>query len=600
MSAPRVSIMPYRAAAARQVVLVVLAVVAAGPVIADSSADTNKGISNVVVPSSPVAAGAVINVAFDYKIWHSGHTDECPWEIRWDGAAARDGALLASGSKHHNGSGDLTWHVACDITIPVDASRGPHAIKIATAVDAAWAGTVYHNEPVVVGAGLAWAGTVGYEGDGVDPDDGLSRATAFTFRVDYTDVDGEAPASARCEVLRQKDDGTWEHHQWLPMALESGDPVSGAIYAASTQLVRNVYQYRFVFTNVDGDVGGPPALRTAGPVITDRASLAWEGSAGYQTDGVHPHRGAADATAFTFKVRYEDATGLDPTQANLVMERVSGSVWLPFGSFPLAKKSGDVATGAVYSVALTRPNEVMRYHFALVDADGFEVAGPPTQWRNGPLIDATPMLRWTDETGFESDGVEPDAGPLGTRFEFRVLYRDSAGDAPIRMRLKIQKDGVAYRWVGLKAVSAVDYRLGTIYRAYFTPTELGSYTYRFSMWDITGQAAGPPSKFQTGPTVTAATSATVASLTAAPTNTGAQITFALSAPATVEARVLNIAGRPVRTLCTGKQCEAGRSTLLWNALSDQGLPVPGGMYLVEVVARGVDGGETRRLTSLRR
>jgi hypothetical protein len=83
------------------------------------------------------------------------------------------------------------------------------------------------------------------------------------------------------------------------------------------------------------------------------------------------------------------------------------------------------------------------------------------------------------------------------------------------------------------------------------------------------------------------------SLSAVPTNVGTQITFSLSSAAQVEARILNIVGRPLKTLWRARDCEAGTNVLLWNARSDRGLPVPNGTYLVEVIARGTDGGQAR-------
>ena len=91
----------------------------------------------------------------------------------------------------------------------------------------------------------------------------------------------------------------------------------------------------------------------------------------------------------------------------------------------------------------------------------------------------------------------------------------------------------------------------------------------------------------------------ITSLSALPTNMGAQVQFALSSAAQVDARVLNIAGRPVRTICTANDCEAGTNTLLWNAQADNGLRVPNGQYLVELLARTPDGGLARRLTQVR-
>lgn len=88
-------------------------------------------------------------------------------------------------------------------------------------------------------------------------------------------------------------------------------------------------------------------------------------------------------------------------------------------------------------------------------------------------------------------------------------------------------------------------------------------------------------------------------LTGTPTAAGAQITFSLSAPARVQARVMNVAGRPVRALCAARDCETGANTLLWNAQSDAGLPVPNGTYLVELLAQGEDGGQARALAPVR-
>ncbi len=80
------------------------------------------------------------------------------------------------------------------------------------------------------------------------------------------------------------------------------------------------------------------------------------------------------------------------------------------------------------------------------------------------------------------------------------------------------------------------------------------------------------------------------------TAAGAQVTFSLSSAAQVQARILNMAGRPVRTLCRAHECEAGRNTLVWNALADDGLPVPNGIYVVELTATAEEGQQARALS----
>ena len=57
---------------------------------------------------------------------------------------------------------------------------------------------------------------------------------------------------------------------------------------------------------------------------------------------------------------------------------------------------------------------------------------------------ARPVLAWTGEPGFESDGVAPDIGTPQTVFSFRVRYRDDDGDAPLAgyPRVQILKGGM--------------------------------------------------------------------------------------------------------------------------------------------------------------
>jgi hypothetical protein len=90
----------------------------------------------------------------------------------------------------------------------------------------------------------------------------------------------------------------------------------------------------------------------------------------------------------------------------------------------------------------------------------------------------------------------------------------------------------------------------------------------------------------------------VTSLSSVRSRRGAVITYSVSADAAVTARVLNLAGRPVRDLVANRSQTAGLSTLLWNLRSDAGSLVPNGTYLVELTARSPDGQATRGVTAV--
>jgi hypothetical protein len=144
-----------------------------------------------------------------------------------------------------------------------------------------------------------------------------------------------------------------------------------------------------------------------------------------------------------------------------------------------------------------------------------------------------------------------------------------------------------------------DPKAGIVYR-YFSKLPAGSYTYRFAAQDVDGAATGRPTRTKSGPTVGGGASAMVlTALAAEPAPAGAQITFTLTSAAHVDARILNVAGRPVKRLCSARPLDGGANALLWDARSDAGLPVPNGVYIAEVAAKGEDGSQARAVTPVR-
>jgi len=69
-------------------------------------------------------------------------------------------------------------------------------------------------------------------------------------------------------------------------------------------------------------------------------------------------------------------------------------------------------------------------------------------------------------------------------------------------------------------------------------------------------------------------------------------------PAECAVRVMNIAGRTVRTIEQGRTRPAGVNQITWNGRSEAGTKVPNGTYLVMVEAAGADGAKVQAMSSL--
>jgi hypothetical protein len=79
---------------------------------------------------------------------------------------------------------------------------------------------------------------------------------------------------------------------------------------------------------------------------------------------------------------------------------------------------------------------------------------------------------------------------------------------------------------------------------------------------------------------------------------GAEVVFTLSSSAEVSVTVLNLAGRPVATVCRSRPTQAGLQRLAWSGRSDQGMAVPSGLYLVRIDAHGEHGQQATALARL--
>jgi len=91
----------------------------------------------------------------------------------------------------------------------------------------------------------------------------------------------------------------------------------------------------------------------------------------------------------------------------------------------------------------------------------------------------------------------------------------------------------------------------------------------------------------------------VSAMCVRPTSGGGEIVFHLSQVASCDIRVLNIAGRPVRVLESGRVRPAGSNVVLWDGRNGSGARVPNGLYLVRIAGSTDAGVVANALAALR-
>jgi len=169
-----------------------------------------------------------------------------------------------------------------------------------------------NNQPV-----LSWTGEQYFEMDGVHPNVGGLGST-YAFRVTYTDVDGECPASIQVWIDFDGDGYEVGGSDKQTLNARAGECSTGRLYYSDpvTFTAAGDYTYRFYASD-----GTEVATTDTGPVndnmvtvqgtVNSPPQLDWV-SESCLTDGVKPSLGLATGD-FEFKVRYTDPDGDTPS-----------------------------------------------------------------------------------------------------------------------------------------------------------------------------------------------------------------------------------------------------------------------------------------------
>lgn len=324
------------------------------------------------------------------------------------------------------------------------------------------------------------------------------------------------------------------------------------------------------------------------------SALSWAGTNGFYDDGVAPNSGVA-GTIFTYKVKY---TGPAPDLVRLRL--YYNGVEVGVSPLAMAPISGAPETGQIFMVKKTLSGtKAYAYRFEAMSG-GAWATGTPTQLQDGPTVySASPVLAWAGTNGFYDDGVAPNSGVAGTLFTYKVKY---TGPSPDFVRLRLYYNGVE---VGVSPLAMAPISgtpaTGQIFMVKKTLSGTKPYAYRFEARSGGVWATGAPTLQKAGPVVTAVSPATIAmvsGLACVPGPTGAHMVFTLSGDMAVSAEVLNIAGRPIRTIVTDRQMPTGLNELYWDGRSNQGLLVPNGTYLIRLTSRSEQGAQAQAVTTL--
>ena len=221
-------------------------------------------------------------------------------------------------------------------------------------------------------------------------------------------------------------------------------------------------------------------------------TLEWSGESGFTADGANPDSGPS-GSSYAFRVKYADLNNegpVAPGYINLLIDADNDGV--ADATYSLEGiEDGDVnyLNGKIYSKTLTLTktgSSSIGYKFAARDETGLDATGQPTNWSTVTLLNNAPVLAWTDEEDYESDGVNPDRGANGSDFTFRVLYSDADGECPDTDGVDVVVDGTSYELTQNDGASCATGRI------YYQPVTLGTtgdLDYHFLARDAAGTAA---------------------------------------------------------------------------------------------------------------
>jgi hypothetical protein len=219
-----------------------------------------------------------------------------------------------------------------------------------------------------------------------------------------------------------------------PMALTKGGDMLLAPNANINVTKNRVdYIYSRVFPDQPHDV-----LYDYYPLSANVPQLQWLGQGNYQTDGLDPE-GDTTGHTYTYKVKYIDSTNSSPMPGypKVLIDRNKDGQYQNKERYAMSAEDPNDDTytdGKVFTFStLITDLGTFTYRFMARNLDNAWAIGPPTADKTGPVItsyNAFPYLDWTEELGYEFDGMEPEEAMTGEDITYRIKYFDGMNEPP--------------------------------------------------------------------------------------------------------------------------------------------------------------------------
>jgi hypothetical protein len=249
------------------------------------------------------------------------------------------------------------------------------------------------------------------------------------------------------------------------------------------------------------------------------------------SDGVNPNTGTT-VTQFIFKINYFDELNRAPTAVNVVIDGTSYPMRHSTEGDPgcrlegdLTFLDGDYSNGEEYcSDGISLGIGSRSYSFfaatagASTDRVRLDFDTVKTTF-TGPIVTGStggPTLSFSQESGYVTDGINPDSGDPATSFTYKVVYTGSVAPGSILVHI----DGDAGHLMSLDAAAAAPLHDGVytngeqyFYQTLLAPPVGSPHSYTFEARDAGNQSTAVTLPV-VGPTVSSPTSTSNLSLSA--------------------------------------------------------------------------------------